>query len=210
MTAAKIRSLRRDDLQEVARIHIAAFPNSALGLLGLQAVTRYYQWLLEGPHDAVSLGIFQEQGLAGFCFAGVFRGALSGFLKKNRMFLTWLVVTHPWLIATPLFRERLNLALAIVVRKRMPPPQVVIPARSFGVLSIAVDPQFQGAGLGKELLAETEKVALERGFAHMHLTVAADNFQAIAFYKRSGWQPVTATDGIWHGVLFKKLEVAGG
>lgn len=206
MTPAVLRALRVQDLQEVTRIHLAAFPKSALGQLGKESLARYYQWQLQGPHDAVAYGIYQGELLAGFCFGGVFRGALSGFLRKNRNFLIGRVLTHPWLVTTPIFRERLNLAWSVLMRR--PTPVVsptVFPQKSFGILSIAVDPQMQGTGYGKHLMLEIERTAMMRGFADMHLTVSVDNGQAIAFYEKLGWQKLLASDGIWHGSMTKHL-----
>jgi len=206
MNDAWIRTLQENDLQGVTLIHLAAFPKSALGLLGASVVYRYYQWQMQGPHDAIALGIFQGQKLVGFCFAGVFRGALSGFLQKNKWFLVLRVLTHPWLAATPFFRERLKFAWAVLSRQpARNVSQSVVPANSFGILAIAVDPQIQSVGLGKQLMMETEKIAIERCFSHLHLTVAVDNGQAIAFYNKLGWQKIPAADGAWCGVMMKKL-----
>lgn len=208
MDQLAIRGLQFQDLQEVTRIHFSAFPKSTLGQLGKRAVTKYYEWQLQGPHDAVALGIFQGEKLAGFCFAGVFRGALSGFLQRNKWFLTWRVITHPWLIAAPFFCERISLAWNVLRRRSnlaVSQPQTP-PVKSFGILAIAVDPQIQGAGFGKRLMAETEKLAVERGFSRLHLTVDINNTQAIAFYQRLGWQKSPTSDGGWHGSMAKCIE----
>jgi hypothetical protein len=93
------RPLVEKDLPAISAIHLAAFPKSALSRLGKGAVRRYYYWLLTGPHpDSFTIGAWQGEQLAGFCFGGKFRGALSGFLRKNRAYLAWRVLTHPWLI----------------------------------------------------------------------------------------------------------------
>jgi ribosomal protein S18 acetylase RimI-like enzyme len=49
-----------------------------------------------------------------------------------------------------------------------------------------------------------EAIARERGFAEMELTVATDNLQAIRFYEREGWSPITAA-GVWRGRLRKPI-----
>jgi ribosomal protein S18 acetylase RimI-like enzyme len=206
MTNPSIRTLQENDLQRITCVHLAAFPKSTLGLLGARVVAKYYQWQLQGPHDAVALGIFHQQSLVGFCFAGIFRGALSGFLQKNKLFLAQQVLTHPSLIVTPFFREHLNLVWGVLSPQ---PPRIVaqplVPVKSFGILAIAIDPKIQRTGLGKQLMLETERVAVERDFEHLHLTVSTDNFQAIAFYEKLGWQKSMASDGVWHGVMVKNL-----
>lgn len=207
MNETIIKGLSVSDLDGIARIHQAAFPKSALGQLGKEAVIRYYRWQLQGPHDAVALGAFSEENLAGFCFAGIFRGSLSGFLRNNRGFLIRRVITHPWLVATPLFRDRLMAAGSILMRHSTPAvPVAVAPQKSFGVLSLAVDPQRQGSGAGRQLMLEVERIALEQGFLNMHLTVAVENMQAIRFYEKMSWHKILTPDGLWHGSMAKELQ----
>ena len=76
-----IRLLSNDDLKNVAILHRLAFPSSALTKLGIETVQRYYKYQLEGPHDACCCGVFIDYQLVGFCFAGVFRGAETGFFN---------------------------------------------------------------------------------------------------------------------------------
>lgn len=207
MSHTNIRAININDLYFVADIHVNAFSDRALAALGLEAVRRYYEWQLLGPHDAIALGIFQDRHLAGFCFAGVFQGALSGFLQKNKKFLAGRVITHPWLIASPLFRHRIHLAWNVLMKRSVKTTsQPIIPqAKSFGILAIAIDPQVQGNGLGKKLMAEAERVAVARGFSKMHLTVNIHNDQAIAFYEKLGWQKLTSHDETWQVSMSKDL-----
>ncbi len=203
-----VRNLSQNNLDSVVNVHLNAFSDRALASLGREAVRRYYEWQLQGPHDAIALGIFQDEKLAGFCFAGVFHGSLSGFLQKDKWFLAWRVITHPWLIVAPFFRERINLAWDVLRRRpNSAVSQPVTPStKSFGILAIAIDPQIQGTGLGKRLMAETEKIAAERDFSRLYLTVDINNIQAIAFYQNLGWQKMPASDGLWHGSMVKYLE----
>lgn len=109
----KIENIKSNNLQTVAEVHISAFPTSALTHLGKEAVRRYYEWQLIGPHDCLAIGAFDEQGrMLGFCFGGVFRGSLSGFVGKNKKFLVIQVIKRPWLILTnSIFRDRIRLGL---------------------------------------------------------------------------------------------------
>lgn len=207
MENTTILALGKDDLDSVVNIHLNAFSDRALAGLGREAVRRYYEWQLQGPHDAIALGIFQGDKLAGYCFAGVFRGSLSGFLQRNKWFLTWRVITHPWLIAEPFFYERIKIAWNVLWRRsNSTVSQPMMPPKSFGILAIAVAPQMQGTGMGKQLMAETEKIAVERSFSRMHLTVDINNIQAISFYQNLGWQKLPASDGVWRGTMTKHLE----
>ncbi|MCC6972727.1 MAG: GNAT family N-acetyltransferase [Anaerolineae bacterium] len=209
----KVLSLTTSVLPFVVQIHRAAFPDSALTKLGAEAVRRYYLWLMTGPHDAVNVGAFDDQdNLVGFCFGGKFRGALSGFLQQNRGFLIRTVLMRPWLLGNEIFRERLSLAFNIFRRLRKKSrsttavkKEVSQPKRnSFGILSIAVDPQRQKTGAGRAIMEYCEQIAIQQGFQFMDLTVHPTNHNAVAFYERLGWERVLE-QGEWKGRMTKSL-----
>ncbi len=205
------RDLAAHDLPSVTTIHMGAFPHSALTRLGREVVRRYYEWQLLGPHDVVALGAWQGPHLVGFCFGGTFRGATGGFVRKNRVFLTARILIRPWLAIDPMFRGRLSLGTHLLRVRSKPGPVPTTPSdppvRSFGILSIAVDPQCQGLGIGKLLMMEAEGVALRKGFRSMNLTVHPTNHQAISFYERLGWAR-NLNDGSWSGSMCKALVPA--
>ncbi len=209
-TSIEVRVLGQRDLPAIARIHTLAFPGSALTALGAGAVRRYYDWQLTGPHDVSALGAFYGSEMAGFCFGGVFRGAMSGFLRKNRVYLAWLVLTHPWLVANPLFRDRLINGLKVLRRfsksGRAKQPNPAHKKPPFGILSIAVSPEFQGMGAGKVLMMESEIIAKLRGFDEMNLTVNPDNHRAIRFYESLGWRKVMRGSA-WSGEMVKTVSI---
>lgn len=202
-----VRPLAVEDLPALPPIHLAAFRDSALAALGPVAIRRYYEWQLTGPHEAGAFGGCLGDELAGFCFGGVFRGAMSGFLRKNRPLLVRQVLTHPWLIANPIFRERLGMAARLLSRRaRRSPiaPEAAGRPASYGILAIAVHPDAQGLGLGKLLMLRSERAARERGFGQMHLTVNPQNTPAVRFYEGLGWERVLQGER-WTGRMEKRL-----
>ena len=58
------------------------------------------------------------------------------------------------------------------------------------VNNIAVDPAWQGRGLGAVLLADLVRTALDRGARHLTLEVRVGNEPALALYRRFGMAPV--------------------
>lgn len=204
-----VRALTKEDLPAVAQVHLAAFPNSALSKLGREAVRRYYEWQLLGPHQSVALGAFRAATLAGFCFGGYFRGALAGFLKKNQAYLAWRVATHPWLAVSPLFRDRLTTGLRVRQRKSTSTPlrldTPILPAtKPFAILAIAVQPTIQKAGVGRLLMLKAEAAAQQVGAVSLLLTVDTTNTQAIRFYEGLGWAKTPAGEN-WTGTMIKPL-----
>lgn len=210
MSNRHLQILQSVDLSSIVAIHQRAFPDSAMTRLGNEAVRRYYEWLICGPHpEAFRLGLFEGLSLCGFCFGGRFNGATGGFLQRNRLFLIWRVMTNPWLITNPLFRDRIKSALLILRRlgraSAIPPvswQELANP--SFGILAIATHPGYQGQGVGRQLMNAAEGAAREKGFRQMHLTVHPDNHQAVRFYENLGWIRKNEEDQ-WKGLMRKKL-----
>jgi ribosomal protein S18 acetylase RimI-like enzyme len=211
LDAVQVRTLEPADLPRVSEIHLAAFPESALTMLGAEAVRRYYEWLLTGPHECFALGASVKTDIMGFYFAGVFRGAMSGFLRRNRAFLTGRILSRPWLSMNPLIRQRAAMGLRILRRfgrQQAGTPSVAAPSAKpeslFGILAIAVHPESHGQGIGRALMDEAERTARRRDFKEMQLTVEMSNHQAISFYEGLSWEKIL-DQGAWHGEMRKSL-----
>jgi len=209
MTILAIRPINDNDLLEVTRIHLAAFPQSALTKLGAEAVRRYYHWQLHGPHDCYAIAAFDKEQMLGFCFAGVFHGALGGFLQKNKKFLFCRVLLRPWLLFNEIFRDRLKTAFRSLrifpsKKKMTKNSNPMNPVKSFSILSIAVDPTIQTKGVGKALMKAAEEEAVRRGYERMHLTVHPSNTKAVQFYLKVGWIKNDADP--WAGGMYKFLS----
>jgi ribosomal-protein-alanine N-acetyltransferase len=58
------------------------------------------------------------------------------------------------------------------------------------VNNIAVDPAWQGRGLGAAVLLDLVRTALGRGARHLTLEVRVGNEPALALYRRFGMEPV--------------------
>jgi ribosomal protein S18 acetylase RimI-like enzyme len=203
-----IRDLEEADLPAIVSIHMAAFAESALTKLGKAAVHRYYEWQFTGPHDLTVLGAFIENQLVGFCFGGTFHGAMSGFLRKNRRFLIGRVLTHPWFVLNPMFRDRVLkgfkwLPVFKVVKQSRASPKGP-GSRSFGILAIAVGPRHQGLGVGRLLMSRAEETAKVLSFDEMRLTVQPHNQKAVDFYECLRWEKVFK-NGVWNGEMKKNI-----
>lgn len=206
-----VRDVVEGDIDEIARLHVEAFPDSVLGRLGEEAVRRNYLWQLSGPHDLTALVALHDDVVAGFLFGGVFRGSTIGFVKRERWFLARRVITHPQILLRSVGWNRLALGARLLVR-RAPTPRsenpAAVPPRSFGVLAIAVDPAAQGTGVGAALMTEARRRAEAAGFERMHLSVHPENRRALDFYRAGGWTELADPDGSWSGRMTCPLSNA--
>ena len=194
------------DLKAIAHLHRQAFPKSSLTLLGEGVVQKYYKWQLVGPHQCFALGAFVRNELSGFVFSGVFCGAMSGFLAKNKAQLVMALFIRPWLFFHPEIQQKIKRALKIIKKSSKQSEPKLSPEnakKSFGILSIAVAPHLRGKGLGFLLMEEAEKKAKNDGFHQMHLTVEGSNQQAVLFYERQGWSK-KMDKGVWNGRMSKE------
>lgn len=187
-----VRQTQRGDVASVAMIHTAVFPESAITKLGHKAAESYYLWLLDDSHDALNLVAEYEDRIVGYISAGKFRGATSGFLRKNRKRLFLGLLRRPSLIMDAIFRERVRAGVGILRGKRSgAAPSYEHPG--FGILAIAVHPSAQRMGVAALLVQRAEQEARTRGSKGMILTVALGNSGARTFYEKLGWRTV-ATD----------------
>jgi len=201
------RPITQENLAQVAIVHEKAFPDAALTKLGAEATRRYYEWQLIGPHDCLALGAFEGEQLLGFCFGGIFRGSLNGFLRKNKTFLIRRVLTHPWLLFNSLFLDRISLALRSLKKRKLKLTSESIKREpSFGILAIAVDPLQQRRGIAGSLMEKSEEGCLRMGFTRMNLSVHIMNEGAIGFYQSQGWIKKPNGKGEWAGQMEKILK----
>ena len=202
-----VRPIGERDLDSIVDIHAAAFPAAALTAFGREAVRRQYRWYMLGPHDSVCLGAWLGDRLAGFCFSGVFRGATGGFIRKNKSYLMGQALRRPWLLWSPIVRDRTRQALRLLnpLRKRAVPKPDVPWWDQYGILAIAVDPSEEGKGVGRALMAQAETRARESGVPRMTLSVHPANTRAIRFYEGLGWTKWKREEN-WSGEMRKILD----
>lgn len=187
--SASVRPASLQDLDALVAVHLVAFPDSSLTALGHQVVGRYYRWQLSGPHEVTALVAGSGAQVSGFLVGGVFRGSLVGFLRRNRWFVAQQALRRPRVLASRRGLANIRLALDLLSgRARVAPGDAgALPERSFGVLAVAVDPEFRGQGVASALLGAAAAAARAGGFERMHLTVDPTNYAALDLYRAAGW-----------------------
>lgn len=206
-----LKTVSSAHIKEVAGIHCLAFPESVWTKLGEDIVEKFYLSHLHSSHHMVqATGAFYEGGCVGFCFSGIYHLRVSGFISKNRNAIAMRLAIKPWLLFDPLFFRKLKRGVHILKRfsdkKQSLADQKNVPhkIKSFGVLVIAVLPDYQRFGIGKLLIKDAEEKALKLGFKQMNLKVNTDNYKGINFYENLSWEREFVNQS-WDGLMIKKL-----
>lgn len=207
----KIRELIYKDLVNVADIHLLAFPDSVLSQLGRKIIIKYYVWQLNPPNECLAVGAYEAEEMAGFCFSGVFSDAEVHFVIRN-----WYL-TVPILLKKPsLFRQidpikRLSYIFKALVKNLYSQQQkthvLETGLKKYGILSIAVAPNYQRSGVGRLLMERVYVDARDKGHNQIRLSVHQDNNQAVQFYEKEGWTKYLDDTNKWSGVMIKKLGI---
>jgi len=208
-TKISIKPLQVDDLDGVALIHQRAFPRSLLTALGKEAVRRYYEWCLIGPHDVVALGLFHDECLKGYCFGELFEDAMKGYLYKNTIYLIKCLLFNPFVFIRSEFRIKIIKGIDILFRRIKSSKKIKNTynqsIKSFGILVIAIDPDIQRSGYGKMIMEHIERIAFYKGYNKMHLVVDISNISAIIFYEKLGWRKILNENANFSGLMIKSL-----
>ncbi len=207
MNNFELKLIELKDFSQVAGIHKKAFQNSLLSILGDKPIERYYKWQMQIPNKCHAMGCFEKEKMVGFCFSGVFRDSEIGFIQRNWLLLLRQLIMHPRILNQMKLRKRLKYILLSYIKKiiHCKGNQKLLSDEKFGILSVAVDPEYQGLKIGKELVHESEKFARQNNFSKIRLSVHTDNFQAIQFYETQGWKKTKDDSGKWLGLMEKAL-----
>ncbi|MFU8830928.1 MAG: GNAT family N-acetyltransferase [Wenzhouxiangella sp.] len=72
---------------------------------------------------------------------------------------------------------------------------------------IAVLPQHQGRGMGRQILQDYEWFASQLGYPRVQLAVSADNRPAVVLYEKTGYEVLGLRDG--RLIMSKSIKAAG-
>lgn len=191
MSAVTIRRMRGDDVRSVVEVHLTSFPGFFLSVLGPSFLRMYYAGVVES-HDGIAFcAVEGDQRTVGFIVGTINpHGFYSRLLQRSwwRFGLAALIPTlrQPGIVP--------RLMRAVLYPGSMPTGRDVA-----GIYSIAVSPEIQGSGLGKQLISVFQSEAKDCGCAHAMLTTDADdNIATNAFYLRQGFnlkREVTTPEG---------------
>jgi len=187
-TTCRVANL--DDAAGMARVYLAAFPESVRHFFG------DHPPLPQAVADVLLIPLLAEPECG---FVAVCEGAVQGYcLSPARVSRLSRVVWrgHLWRMLGRWLGGRYGLGLGTVVRlargsllTRPHDPHHV----EAHILSIAVHPECQGRGLGRELLRRGLDYLEQRGARRVRLEVRPDNAAALRLYESFGFATVGRT-----------------
>lgn len=177
----ELRSARLDDISEIAKIHIEAFPGFFLTTLGFSFLEVMYRSFLSNPS-----GIFivqeQDDKVCGFAV-----GSLSSSKKDRHLALSYFFQFF-CVLAPAVLRHPVSVTRRIISRFFSTGEQPVIPVGSAFLRSIGVPSSNRGNGAAMKILAQFEFEARRLGASSIVLTTdELDNERALGFYTKQGY-----------------------
>lgn len=179
MSPVTMRDMVKDDVANVVRTHIDAFPSFFLTFLGAPFLRELYCAILEDPTGIVRVAVQPDQRLAGFA---------AGTVEPSGMYRRWLKQRW-WRFAFAAARPFLShpRILPRLVRAFTMPRQTSGSPGDANLMSLAVSPQNQGMGVGQRLVVDFLEECRRRGARRVSLTAdAAENERVNMFYNQCG------------------------
>lgn len=190
----KYRRATSDDMRSVAKLFVAAFPDSVRHTMGADAPP------LDFLADLFRMCLDTDP--EGFLVAEDDLGRLAGYvvapLAVNRIWRRAVGGGYLWRWFRSALSGRLRVSLATIRTAvadkfafwRSQKTAAEIPAR---ILSIAVAPWAQGRGIGSELLARAIARFRRANVPRVRLEVRPWNRPAVRMYERSGFKEIGRT-----------------
>lgn len=199
-----IRPVGDDEVDELARLHIAAFPESALSMLGSRVVGSYYRYRFDVAVRLLALGARSRDGLVGFLVAGTFSSGWRTFLRRHLLLVLVALARRPWVVLRRRFWSATETAAGLFIPWRS--VSLPIEKGSVGVMAVGVAPPLRRSGVGMMLMEEAERRLRVDGVRWMHLSVRRDNTGARTFYEGLGWREAEAPR---RATVFMVKRIAG-
>ena len=176
-----IKECNKKDIERIVSIHLAAFNGFFLSSLGASFLRTYYKSYFYCP-GAILLSAIEDNQIIGFAAAAT---KSRGFNK--RLILNSLSA-YMWQVIQLLFTNP-KAILHLVKNMSKSSPHDNDRGEYGELYSIAVAPNQQGKGVGRDLLKQVEKRARQEGSVQFSLTTDYyNNEKTIGFYNSMGYE----------------------
>lgn len=188
-----IRNAGKNDLELISQLHILSFDNFFLSKLGRNFLKFMYNLFFIDKNGVLLVAVDDSGKLLGFAAGCLDKKKFDADVRTLNNMISGLFLSIIPFIKNPLF------FLKRVFRALFSKSKYSRPNNSAYLSSIAVNPKYNGNGIGRKLLLEFEKVALSHGYNSIDLTTdIKDNNKTLQFYFSNGY--------IVHDTLFVNTD----
>lgn len=191
-------------IDAAVKVHLDAFRGYANAKLGARYTRHFLLWFSRRD-DTIALVAVEDGEVLGYV-VGAPAGYGSAMNRELFRVVAFESLLRPWLIADRRFMRAVRAKLKGIFGRT--PVVQQAPALEGPVLSlvgIGTSSAHRGRGAGMLLMNEFERVARQKGFRTLRLTVYPDNTAARRVYERSGWSAEPPVPGA--AVIYtKRLE----
>ena len=177
----QVKQITNSDIKDVVNIHIMSFENFFLTSLGKKFLTVYYNCVRKDSNGLL-LGCYQDDVLIGFCAACLYsKGFNAKLISHNFLKFLWVGLQILFTKPKSLIRLFKNLTKK--------DPNINDNGDYSELLSIAVNPNKQGLGVGQKLLNRLEQDLVAKSCSKLSLTTDYhNNEKTIHFYEGLGYR----------------------
>ncbi len=186
------RNANKDDLKQIAQVHLACFSEYFLSSLGNDLLEKYYgEYFNEKSPFIVATN--DSQGIIGFCM-GYLTGtkARANFESKYKwklsMRLLALCIKLDKRALTRVFDKIKSILKSFKSKNSQKTPDKKVAAITGDLLSICVLDDFKGTDVASTLVKTFENELKSRDISKYYLTVFKSNLRARAFYEKLGFK----------------------
>lgn len=181
-----VRNATREDLPEIASVHMNCFPDYFSSKVGKNLLVKFYAEYLENFPDLFVVARDEDENkIIGFANGYILgKDIQKGFVKKNVVKIAFRVLLKLICLDKTTWRRVCN-----TIKKPKPPKGKKPVKDGMGdLLSICVLDEYRGCGASRKLVEMFEE-GLKRNDRYEYvLTVFPDNVRARAFYEKCGFQ----------------------
>ncbi len=192
------------NLDKLALLHQACFPDSLSRQLGKNYARKTLQWFLADANRFL-LHVENNGKIVGYVGGFISQypgdGSTSGMLRYAMGAAVSGVALKPWMVFNKQIRQMYPLIFKNIYRKIYPDKKIVSTVKKYtneekkaGLVVIGVHPLFRGKGVFEMLMHAFEEESKNRKISKMALSVKPTNARAIAAYQKAGWQKEKETD----------------
>ena len=175
------RKMKESDVHKVSLIHTMAFKNFFLTSLGINFLSTYYRACIKNTNTIAYCTEDQYGNMIGFVTGcdwakGYHKTIFFNNILRFGVSLAWSILKKPTIL----------LRLAKNMEKNSDKADTGEYAE---LLSIGVNPEYKGSGVGRELLNLFHHEVKRRGGSRVVLTTDKLNNEAVlGFYKKAGYE----------------------